>query len=91
MEQTNLFLSQPNRIYRYQQYNSPQQQYKNQAPNRNVQEQRKNGQQQYYSQYNSQNENRNVYANEMPYTNNGEQVKLRRYRVQRPGIKKGNF
>lgn len=24
----------------------------------------------------------------MPYTNNGEQVKLRRYRVHRPGIKK---
>lgn len=32
--------------------------------------------------------NRNVYADRMPYTNNGEQVKLRRYQVHRPGVQK---
>lgn len=32
--------------------------------------------------------NRNVYAQRMPYSNNGEQVKLRRYQIHRPGIKK---
>lgn len=57
----------------------------------------------YQDQYNRQNqfnrpnqsnrkglgaENRNVYADRMPYTNNGEQVKLRRYQVHRPGIQK---
>lgn len=31
---------------------------------------------------------RNAYAERMPYTNSGEQVKLRRYQVQRPGIQK---
>lgn len=52
---------------------------------------------QYQDQYNRKNQqnrkgvnanNRNAYAARMPYTNNGEQVKLRRYQVHRPGIQK---
>ncbi|XP_031624096.1 myb-like protein A isoform X2 [Contarinia nasturtii] len=76
VEQSRLIVPQ---IYHYQQYNSPPpaQQYNNQASNRNIQE-----------QGTGQNRNRKVYANEMPYTNNGEQVKLRRYQIHRPGIKK---
>lgn len=46
-----------------------------------------NGQNQYDQNSQGQN-NRGVYAGGMPYTNNGEQVKLRRYRIHRPGIKK---
>lgn len=52
---------------------------------------------QYQDQYDRQNQfnrkgvnanNRNAYAERMPYTNNGEQMKLRRYQVHRPGIQK---
>lgn len=55
------------------------------------------GDQQRYSNPAQYNENqyrensqdgRKVYANQMPYINNGEQVKLRRYQIHRPGIKK---
>lgn len=51
------------------------------------------GNQQRYSNPARYNENQyrgnsQGYANQMPYINNGEQVKLRRYQIHRPGIKK---
>lgn len=42
----------------------------------------------YNNQYNFNGQNNRQYAGSMPYTNNGEQVKLRRYQIYRPGIKK---
>lgn len=59
------------------QYGSSQYQDQNNGYNQN----------QYDDNFQGQN-NRRVYAGGMPYTNNGEQVKLRRYRIHRPGIKK---
>lgn len=80
-------------IYRFnQQYNYPQQADGNRESNRKYPDERRQDQ-----QYNFQNQysgngrgqnNPNVYADRNPHKSNGEQVKLRRYQIHRPGIKK---
>ncbi|XP_055309939.1 putative uncharacterized protein DDB_G0277255 isoform X2 [Sitodiplosis mosellana] len=93
VEHSRLIVPQTNRIYRYQstnqQYAYPVQrsgtQFRNQSPGQNFQNFLR-GERPTNQQYN---ENKyNGYANSMPYANNGEQVKLRRYQIYRPGIKK---
>lgn len=93
VEHSRLIVPQTSQIYRYpvanQQYENPPNNYQNsQFLKRNFHEQTRTDQQ-YYSQVNPMQYNhRKVYADEVPYTNNGEQIKLRRYRVHRPGIRK---
>lgn len=82
VEHSRLIVPQTSRIYRYpaanQQYeNPPNNNRNNQHLGRKFQEQTRTDQQ-YYSQAN---------PGGMPYTNS-EQIKLRRYRVHRPGIRK---
>lgn len=65
-------------------------QYRNEGSERRGDQQKYSTPVQYNeNQYNENSQDgHNVYANRMPYINNGEQVKLRRYQIHRPGIKK---
>lgn len=76
----------PNSPYT-QSANGQQQQQQTQGQFNNGQNQF-NQQKQQFNRKGLTSANRNVYADRMPYTNNGEQVKLRQYRVHRPGVEK---